>query len=135
MNAKIVFAVFLALQVSLSLCEVPVPDPDLMATYNDLKSTLFRRIQNAYNKVMQAAEGDENTKAAKEALTQQTQGLEPYMQVVRAVGEEVSPAVDRARSAILGVYSKYLRTHMREPLEVAISRIKAVLDEVLPVEG
>ncbi|KAK7887289.1 hypothetical protein WMY93_026910 [Mugilogobius chulae] len=95
MNAKIVFAVFLALQVSLSLCEIPAPEAELVEKYNDLKNTFIKR----------------------------------------AVAEETSPVVDRARSAALGVYGAYMRPVIGEYLQEAITNIKTVLDQVMPAEN
>ncbi|WP_233352894.1 hypothetical protein, partial [Henriciella mobilis] len=137
MNAKIVFAVFLALQVSLSLCEIPAPEAELVEKYNDLKNTFIKRLHNAYNKIVAAAEANENAQAAKDAVN--TGELNRYMQisgqVARAVAEETSPVVDRARSAALGVYGAYMRPVIGEYLQEAITNIKTVLDQVMPAEN
>ncbi|XP_072316454.1 apolipoprotein A-II [Eucyclogobius newberryi] len=139
MNAKFVFAVFLALQVSLSLCEIPAPDADLVDKYNDMKTTFFSRLANAYKKLTDAANNNENAMAAKETLTNlQSQGplnMEAFNKAMQGVAEEMSPAVDQARSAVLGVYSAYLRPYVGEYLQDSINRIKVVLDQVLPAEN
>uniref|UniRef100_A0AAV2MAG8 Apolipoprotein A-II n=1 Tax=Knipowitschia caucasica TaxID=637954 RepID=A0AAV2MAG8_KNICA len=137
MNAKITFAVFLALQVSLSLCEIPTPDAELMDKYNDLKNTFFRRLTNAYGKLTAAANANENTQAARDAITelQNREQVGVAMQVFKAVGEEMEPVVDRVRSAALGTYGTYLRPYIGEYLQDGITRAKAILDQVLPVEN
>ncbi|HAZ7284808.1 TPA: hypothetical protein J8I68_004442, partial [Escherichia coli] len=136
MNAKFVFAVILALQVSLSLCEIPQPDADLVEKYNDMKNTFIKRIHNAYAKLSEVASTNEDAQAAKEALTnlQNRQEMEKYFQVAKAVGEEMTPAIDKARSAVLGVYSAYLRPFIGEYLQDGINQIKVVLDQVMPAD-
>uniref|UniRef100_A0A3B3ZIA7 Uncharacterized protein n=1 Tax=Periophthalmus magnuspinnatus TaxID=409849 RepID=A0A3B3ZIA7_9GOBI len=118
---------------SMSLCEIPEAEPEVVQKYNEMKQTFFKRLENAYNKMKAAAGDTAASEYTQKALADMD--LAPYAQVAKAVGEEISPAVDNARSAALGFYSKHLRPYVREYLEDGITRIKAVLDQVLPVEN
>lgn len=51
-----------------------------------------------------------------------------------AVFEELKPAIDRARLAVLGAYGEYLRPYFGVYLDSAITNIKPVLDVWLPAE-
>lgn len=66
---------FLSRAVSLTLCEIPAPEQELVDKYNDLKATFLKRLANAYNKAASAAKPYvdqastlENAKVAQDAL-------------------------------------------------------------------
>jgi len=135
-------ALFLALQVSMSLCEVPEPSKDLVEKYEAMKGVFYKRLLNAYGKLQAAAapliENMDQTRgqAAKDYI--EDLQTKPHFQAVVKVGaglaQEAAPLVDKARMAGLGLYGEYLRPHIGTYLDEAINSIKVVLDKYLPAE-
>uniref|UniRef100_I3KGV0 Apolipoprotein A-II n=2 Tax=Oreochromis niloticus TaxID=8128 RepID=I3KGV0_ORENI len=143
MNAKYIFALILVLQVSMSLCTVVEPSPEMVDLYNTHKATFMKRLMNFYNKVHAAAtpvlEGIRDNEHAQDAREfaenlQSKPEFQTFMKVATAIRQEAGPLVDRARTAALGVYEHYLRPHIGITLGRGIDHAKSFLDEVLPAE-
>merc|ERR1711970_780393 len=143
MNGKYVLALVLTLQVSLSLCDVPAPDQELVDKYEGLKATFYKRLLNAYNNLharatpyMEKAGENPHGVAAKEYIEQLQ--ANPHVQgavkIITGVAGEASPLVDKARTGALGVYGTYVRPYVGSYLSDAIDHIKIVLDKVMPAE-
>ncbi|XP_061633524.1 apolipoprotein A-II [Phyllopteryx taeniolatus] len=143
MNAKYAIALILALQVSMSLCDIPEPEQELVDKYNNLKSTFYKRLLNAYGKVHEVAApviekiGEGERGAAAKDLWEDLQSkpeVQAMVKVASALAREVGPLVDQGRAATLGMYAQYLRPHIGGYLDWCISNIKAHLDKFLPAE-
>jgi len=143
MNGKYALALILALQVSMSLCEIPAPDQELVDKYEAMKATFFKRLLNAYNKVHAAAgpvveKVGENPhgQAAKDYLEglQTNPHVEGAVKIIKGVASEAEPLVDRARTSALGAYGAYVRPHVGTYLNDGIEFLKTILDRVLPAE-
>nr|AEA51133.1 14 kDa apolipoprotein [Oryzias melastigma] len=130
MNAKYILALVLALQVSMSLCEIPAPSQELQAKYDSMKSTFIKRLENAYKKLQDAVSASEQGQVAKELVD----SVQAVAKVAAGLGSEAAPIVDQARSSLLGLYEQYLRPHVGESLSTGIDHIKVYLDEVMPAE-
>ncbi|XP_074539951.1 apolipoprotein A-II [Halichoeres trimaculatus] len=143
MNAKYVVALILALQVSTSLCEIPQPSQELVDKYNDIKSTILRRImglqgrlQAAAGPMMENAGQNEHAQKAKdfvEALMSKPE-FQSFIKVVGSLGSEASPAVEQIRLTALGLYEQYLRPYIGVQLDEAINNIKPILNKYAPAE-
>ncbi|XP_067093794.1 apolipoprotein A-II [Osmerus mordax] len=144
MSGKYLLAVFLALQVSMSLCELEVPQPDqeLVDKYEAMKGVFYKRLLNAYNKIQTAVApladslGEGRSQAAKDYVEdlQTKPQFQAVVKVATGLASEAAPLVDKARMAGLGVYGKYLRPHVGTYLDDAITNIKVYLDQYLPAE-
>merc|ERR1739838_420140 len=141
MSGKYMLALFLALQVSMSLCQVPEPSADLVEKYEAMKTTFYARLLNAYNKLQAAAKpyvdsiGDQaQGQAAKDYIEglQSNPHVQAAVKVATGLAEEAAPLVDKARTAALGAYGAYLRPHIGTYLDEAINNIKVYLDKYLP---
>ncbi|XP_037836398.1 apolipoprotein A-II [Kryptolebias marmoratus] len=136
MNAKLILALVLVLQVSMSLCEVPTPSKELVDKYEAMKATFYKRLVNAYNKLQTAMgehEHGQHARAFAESLHDKPE-MQAVVKVASGLGGEAHHLVDKARSSLLGLYEQYLRPHVGDSLSNAIDHIKVVLDEVMPAE-
>ncbi|XP_054639164.1 apolipoprotein A-II [Dunckerocampus dactyliophorus] len=137
MHAKYAVALILALQVSMSLCDVPQPDQDLVEKYEAYRTTFYKRLLNAYGK-LQAAVAPVIEKIGEDQHLMEGMQSSPQVQalakVARGMAEEISPLVEKARMATLGVYGHYLRPHIGQYLSDSIDQIKVYLDKFLPAQ-
>ncbi|CAJ1062666.1 apolipoprotein A-II [Xyrichtys novacula] len=143
MNAKYAVALILALQVSMSLCEVPQPSQELVDKYNELKATFMKRIMNVANKIQTAAgpmvaqAGQlEQAGPVREYVEdlQNRPGFQAFVAFATGMADEARPLVDKARTALLGMYEEHLRPKYGEGLNEAINQIKVFLDKYMPTE-
>merc|ERR1712035_39240 len=127
----------------MSLCEIPTPSAELVAKYDEMKGTFFRRIVTAFGKLQEAAgpvlgsAADTEPKKTAKDLVEDMQA-NPLFQDLVSVGtslaEDASTLVDKARTAALGLYEKHLRPKVGTKLNEAIDDIKVLLDKYMPVE-
>uniref|UniRef100_A0A8C6TI30 Apolipoprotein A-II n=1 Tax=Neogobius melanostomus TaxID=47308 RepID=A0A8C6TI30_9GOBI len=123
-----------AAAVSVALCDLPAPDEDLVVKYDEMKATFKRRLENLWGKMQAAAADNPNAQAAKDAIAN-NEKVGTAREVFSAIGDEVAPVVDKARTGLLSVYSYYLRPHVGETLQQSIDKIKSVLDQVMPADN
>uniref|UniRef100_A0A8P4KSP4 Apolipoprotein A-II n=1 Tax=Dicentrarchus labrax TaxID=13489 RepID=A0A8P4KSP4_DICLA len=107
MNAKYVLALILALQVSVSLCEIPDPPQDLVEKYDQMKTVFYKRLLNAYGKLQAAAAplvervGDsEQGQAAKDYIEElQTKPeFQAVVKVATGLGQEAAPLAEKSNA-------------------------------------
>merc|ERR1711915_357395 len=143
MNAKYALALILALQVSMSLCELPPPSDELLLKYEEYERTFLHRLLTAYKKletaVAPAVTHLGETDAAKAAM-EYTEGLgaSPKIKTLAKVYSQMSheslKMAQNARMNALSLYETYLREHVGEYLSDAIDKAKVYLNMFLPVE-
>nr|XP_015805618.2 apolipoprotein A-II [Nothobranchius furzeri] len=136
MNAKLILALALVLQASVSFCEIPAPSQELVQKYESLRDTFYSRLRNAYSKLQTTVGENEQGQNAQnfiESLKDKPE-LQAIVKVASGLGAEARPLVDRARTSLLGLYEAYLRPHVGTGLSDTIDRIKVYLDEVMPAQ-
>ncbi|XP_014830118.1 PREDICTED: uncharacterized protein LOC106908510 isoform X1 [Poecilia mexicana] len=136
MNTKLVLALVFALQVSMSLSQVPAPSQELVDKYESLKATFYRRLVNAYGKLQGTVGQTEQAQTTREFIEslRDKPELQAVAKVASGLGAEAAPVVDRARASLLGLYEQYLRPHVGNGLSEAIDQIKVYLDQYMPAE-
>ncbi|KAG8009922.1 hypothetical protein GBF38_014002, partial [Nibea albiflora] len=129
--------------VSMSLCDVPSPSPDLVAKYDQMKGVFYKRLLTAYGKLQAAAapyvdnmSSNDDMQVVRDYIEslQTKPEFQAIAKVAMGLGEEASPLVDKTRTALLGLYGHYLRPHVGDALSDAIDNIKVYLDKFLPAE-
>ncbi|XP_072572012.1 apolipoprotein A-II [Paramormyrops kingsleyae] len=140
MSGKFAIAFLLALQVSLCLCDLPEPDKELVNKYDELKGAVIKRITQVYNKAHSAIspllEESQYAKAAKDYVDEVhgSPQVQSGVKIVTGMAQEVVPLVDKARSAGLGLYGKYVRPYVGPFLDECITNFRATLESVWPAE-
>ncbi|KAM4736543.1 uncharacterized protein FYW61_006659 [Anableps anableps] len=136
MNTKLILALVFALQVSLSLSQVPPPSQELVDKYENMKATFYKRLLNAYGKLQGAIGQTEQAQSTREFIEslKDKPELQAVAKVAGGLGSEAAPVVDSARSSLLGLYEQYLRPHVGTSLSEAIDQLKVYLDQVMPAE-
>uniref|UniRef100_A0A3P9NB02 Apolipoprotein A-II n=2 Tax=Poecilia reticulata TaxID=8081 RepID=A0A3P9NB02_POERE len=136
MNTKLILALVFALQVSMSLSQVPAPSQELVDKYESLKATFYRRLVNAYGKLQGTVGQNEQAQTTREFIEslRDKPELQAVAKVASGLGSEAAPVVDRARASLLGLYEQYLRPHVGNGLSEAIDQIKVYLDQYMPAE-
>ncbi|KAM7383193.1 hypothetical protein PAMP_002865 [Pampus punctatissimus] len=142
MIAKYTLGLILALQVSMSLCQIPPPDRELVEKYEQMRATFYMRLLTAYTKFQEAAaplverigdmEQGQATKDFVEGVMAKPE-FKAFAKVAAGAGQEVGRVADTARTAALGVYGSYVRPYVGTYLSDAIDDIKVYLDKFLPV--
>ncbi|XP_048880342.1 apolipoprotein A-II [Brienomyrus brachyistius] len=140
MSGRFAIALLLTLQVSLCLSELPEPDKELVDKYDELKGAVIKRIQQVYNKAHSAIsphlEESQYAKTAKGYVeeVQERPGVKNGVKIVTGMAQEVVPLVDKARSAGLGLYGKYVRPYVGPFLDQCITNFRTALESVWPAE-
>ncbi|XP_005799473.3 uncharacterized protein LOC102231057 isoform X1 [Xiphophorus maculatus] len=136
MNTKLILALVFALQVSMSLSQVPAPSQELVDKYENMKATFYRRLVNAYGKLHGAVGETDHAQTTREFIEslRDKPELQAIAKVASGLGAEATPVVDRARASLLGLYEQYLRPHVGNSLSEAIDQIKVYLDQYMPAE-
>ncbi|XP_065814164.1 apolipoprotein A-II [Labrus bergylta] len=140
MNVKYVVALILALQVSVSVCDIPEPSQELVDKYNTMRTVFLSRVMALYSKVaapIVESAGQDDQETPIKAFLNDLQGnpeAQALYKFLVGLTQEASPLVDKARSGVLGLYEKYLRPNHGESLDNFInSHLKPFLDTVAPV--
>ncbi|XP_060776764.1 apolipoprotein A-II [Neoarius graeffei] len=137
---KLVFALLVALQVSVCLCDVPKPDQELVDKYEGLKTVFLKRLahayENAHTTIEKLAEGTITGEKAKELAEQakNNERLQSLTKLASVAFEELKPGIEKARLGLLGLYGEYLRPYFGTFLDSAINSIRPWLDVWLPAE-
>ncbi|KAK5605908.1 hypothetical protein CRENBAI_003850 [Crenichthys baileyi] len=136
MNTRFILALVFALQVSLSLSEVPAPSQELVDKYEAMKATFYKRLLNAYGKLQGAVADNDQAQQTRELIEslKEKPELQAIVKVASGLATEAAPMVDRARASLLGLYEHYLRPNVGESLSNAIDQIKVFLDQHMPAE-
>ncbi|KAJ8287686.1 hypothetical protein COCON_G00003450 [Conger conger] len=140
MSGKLVIAVILALQVTVSLCTAPDPDKDLVEKYTALRDSFYKRMTLYFGKAKTAlvplAEHIPHSDKAKEYV-EDLQGrteVQAAVKIGSGVAGEMAPMVDKARTAALGLYGEHIRPWAGTYLDQLITSGKAFLDILLPID-
>ncbi|XP_068616575.1 apolipoprotein A-II [Brachionichthys hirsutus] len=138
MNTKYAVALLLVMQVSVSLCDVPKPSPELLAKYEDLKTRITNRINSGFMTIKTNAEpvlGVVMTPEDVENVKESVASLPKAQQVSRtydAVETEIKNLAAKFRNILLGIYQEYLRPKVGEDLSTAIDRLRTLVEIVDP---
>uniref|UniRef100_A0A672YEM9 Apolipoprotein A-II n=1 Tax=Sphaeramia orbicularis TaxID=375764 RepID=A0A672YEM9_9TELE len=137
MNAKYAIALILTLQVSLSLCDIPAPSPELVEKYDNYKRVFYQRLQNAYNNLMERVEQAKQNEHGQAVMSyvdsaKANPRVGAAIELIKGAHEELQPAIDEARTKVLGAYEHYLRPQVGQFLNDAIENIRTYLNVYMP---
>ncbi|KAJ8289804.1 hypothetical protein GJAV_G00005520 [Gymnothorax javanicus] len=148
MSGKLVIVTILALQVSVTFCELPQPDQELVEKYTQFKvyfgqwlysfaiktSDIMEYVYETYEKIL-------NTKPVKDFFEELKQNphVQRFKEVTRSmlqrdVSDAIFSLLEKAQTDVLGLYGEHVRPWAGPYLEQAITAFKDCLYSVAPVE-
>ncbi|XP_061108902.1 uncharacterized protein LOC133135687 [Conger conger] len=141
MSGKLVIAVILALQVTVSLCNLPQPGQELKLKYSKVINNFMDRLWQYYEKIGHPIIGpmmdnifDNNVTSDFVEKLYKNPYVEAAQDIAIGVAIEAFPLADKTHTAALGLYGEYVRPWAGPYVDRAIAAINGLLDKVMPVE-